>query len=121
MVAPKLLLSAIRRSEAAVCLCLLAFILFGCASLFSSGASAQVSDEQYIAIARDTPEVRAFYSKYPGVQPSVDRGGRLAVDFRAGPRLRVFIEKGRATDILLECPAGTIRTGDIISAIRQCG
>lgn len=46
--------------------------------------SASVTDRQLIDIASQIPEVREFYSQHASVQPSVDRSGRLAVDFRGG-------------------------------------
>jgi hypothetical protein len=89
--------------------------------LFGSGANPQVSDAEYVAIARSTPQAQAFYAKYAGVEAQVDRSARLAVDFRAsGARLRVFIENDRASDAFVECPSGSVRTGDVAAAIRAC-
>jgi hypothetical protein len=96
---------------------LLAITIGGC----GSGASPQISDTQYIAIARGAPEAQAFYTKYGRAQESVDRSGRLAVDFRAtGARLRIFIEKERVTESFVECPLGSIRPGDVVASIRAC-
>ena len=101
----------------AICLTTL---LIGCA-LSDSDANARPSDAEYVAIARSAQQAQAFYAKYTGVQESVDRSGRLAVDFRAGgARLRVFIENGRVSDAFVECPAGAMRTGDVVAAIRAC-
>ena len=100
-------------------ICLVA-LLAGC-GIFGSGATPRVSDAEYIAIARSSPPAQAFYAKYTGVEAQVDRSGRLAVDFRAaGARLRVFIEDDRAADAFVECPLGTVRTGDVVAAIRAC-
>ena len=96
---------------------LLAITVGGC----GSGASPQVSDAQYIAIARGAPEAQAFYSRYGSVQESVDRSGRLAVDFRAtAARLRIFIEEERVTESFVECPLGSIRPGDVVASVRAC-
>ncbi len=64
-----------------------------------------VSDEEYVSIARVNQDAQAFLEKYPHAETSVDRSGRLAVDFRVskrpvtsanqlweGIRLRVFID-----------------------------
>jgi len=100
-------------------ICLVA-LLAGC-GIFGSGANPRVSDAEYIAIARSSPPAQAFYARYAGVEAQVDRSGRLAVDFRAaGARLRVFIENDRVIDAFVECPHGTMRTGDVIVAIRAC-
>jgi hypothetical protein len=95
-------------------------LLTGC-GIFGSGANPRVSDAEYIAIARSSPPAQAFYAKYTGVEAQVDRSGRLAVDFRtAEARLRVFIENDRAAATFVECPVGTVRTGDVVAAIRAC-
>ena len=92
----------------------------GC-GLFGSGANPRVSDAEYIAIAGRAPAAQAFYAKYGAAEESVDRSGRLAVDLRsAGARLRLFIENDRVIDAFVECPPGTLRTGDVIAAIRAC-
>jgi hypothetical protein len=96
-------------------------MLMTACGLFGSGANPRVSDAEYVTIAQSTPQARAFYAKYSGVQEQVDRSGKLAVDFRAGAaRLRIFIENDRVTDAFVECPLGTIRTGDVVAAIRDC-
>ena len=94
--------------------------LTGC-GVFGSEANARMTDAQYIAIARSAPPAQAFYARYGAADASVDRSGRLAVDFRtSGSRLRVFIENDRVADAFVECPPGTLRTGDVIAAIRAC-
>jgi len=96
---------------------LLSITIGGC----GSDTSPRGSDAQYIAIARGAPEAQAFYTKYGSAQESVDRSGRLAVDFRAtGVRLRIFIEKERVTESFVECPLGSIRPGDVVASIRAC-
>jgi hypothetical protein len=95
-----------------------ATLLIAC-SVFGSGS--QRSDADYIAIARSGLPAQAFYAKFAGVDAQVDRSGRLAVDFRTtGARLRVFIDSDRASDSFVECPLGTVRTGDAVAAIRAC-
>lgn len=79
---------------------------------------AGVSDEEYIRIAGETEEARAFLEQFPEAEILVDRSSRLAVDFRysqvvpvttedawEGIRLRVFIdpESKRAEDIFIQC------------------
>jgi hypothetical protein len=95
-------------------------VLIGC-GLFGSGANPGLTDAEYLAIARGAPPAQAFSARYGATDESVDRSGRLAVDFRAGgARLRVFIENDRAIDAFVECPPGTIRTGDVVAAVRAC-
>lgn len=85
-------------------------------------ASATMADAQLAEIARNTPEGREFYTKFPGAQATVDRSGRLAVDLRSGSaRLRFFVVNGSAVEPFLDCPVGTIRTTDVLLAIRACG
>ena len=80
-----------------------------------------MSDADYIALARTAPPAEAFYAKFADVQAQVDRSGRLAVDFRgSGARLRIFIENDEVADAFAECPIGTVRTGDVVAAIRAC-
>jgi len=99
----------------------LATLLTGCRAFGGSGADPNESDAGYIGIARNAPQVQAFYARYGGAAESVDRSGRLAVDFRASTaRLRVFIENSRVVDAFVECPIGTVRTGDVVAAIRAC-
>ena len=46
---------------------------------------------------------------------------RLAVDLRGGPaRLRQFLVNGVAVEPFLDCPGGTMRTRDVVVAIRAC-
>ena len=67
----------------------LATLLTGCRAFGGSGADPNESDAGYIGIARNAPQVQAFYARYGGAAESVDRSGRLAVDFRASTaRLR---------------------------------
>ena len=85
-----------------------------------------LADSEYVAIARATPEGREFALKYGDGLAAVDHSGRLAVDLhasRAGQpvRLRVFIEENRAASSFFECPQGTVRTTDVVGAIRGCG
>lgn len=89
--------------------------------VFGSGANPHRSDAEYMAIARGAPAAQAFQARYGGADESVDRSGRLAVDFRSpGARLRIFIENDRPIDAFVECPLGSVRTGDVIAAIRAC-
>ena len=77
-----------------------------------------VSDEEYIHIAGETEEARAFLDQFPEAEILVDRSSKLAVDFRfdkvlpvtteqpwEGIRLRVFIntETKRAEDTIIQC------------------
>jgi hypothetical protein len=84
---------------------LLLIIANACSRFPSQYYNDGVSDDEYIRIASETGEARAFMSKYPSAEVYVDRDGRLAVDFRfnkvipfsteqtwEGIRLRVFID-----------------------------
>jgi hypothetical protein len=77
-----------------------------------------VSDEDYIRIAAETEEARAFLDQFPEAEILVDRSSKLAVDLRfdkvlpatteqpwEGIRLRVFIdpETKRAEDTFIQC------------------
>lgn len=77
-----------------------------------------VSDEEYIRIAGETEEARAFLDRFLEAKALVDRSSKLAVDFRVdkvlpaiteqsweGIRLRVFIdpETKRAEGAFIQC------------------
>lgn len=88
----------------------------------SPDTSHVMTEAQLVEIARNTPEGREFYMKFPAAVASVDRSGRLAVDFRgSSARLRLFIVNGAAAEPFLDCPPGTVHTRDVVSAIRGCG
>lgn len=78
-----------------------------------------VLDEEYIKIAKLTPEAQKFLLKYSEASINVDRSGRLAVDFRTDKRidkssqirveeylrLRIFInpKTNRPAEKFIEC------------------
>ena len=62
------------------------------ASWWNDPAAATKDDEHYIAIARSIPEVFRHPDGDEGITATVERSGRLAVDFHfPGERVRVFI------------------------------
>lgn len=78
----------------------------------------RVSDQEYIRIASEIMEARAFLDQFPEAETLVGHSSRLAVDFRfdkvlpatteqtwEGIRLRVFInqETNLAEDAFIEC------------------
>jgi hypothetical protein len=86
-------------------LLIVTLIATSCASMPKNYFDNGVSDEEYISVARNTEESRAFLVKYPQAEVIVDRSSQLAVDFRInkhpvtsttqnweGIRLRVFID-----------------------------
>jgi hypothetical protein len=114
-----------RRSSAAVVVAVSAIVL-ACAILVQGSALAPAasasSDEQLIAVARDTDEAREFERNNPTPPlATVDRSGRVAVDLRSGPqaRLRVFIVAGPRVDgFLLECPGRPIATTNVMQVLQ---
>jgi len=71
-----------------------------------------ISDEEYIAIARQTLEAQTFLEKYPNATIFVDRSGALAVDYRVDNtvknrylRLRIFIDwrTNQPSDKFIDC------------------
>jgi hypothetical protein len=93
-------------------------IVTSCASMPQSYFDNGVSDEEYISVARNTEEARAFLAKYTQAEVIVDRSSKLAVDFRMskhpvtsatqiweGIRLRVFIDPKtkRPAETFLQC------------------
>ncbi len=87
-------------------------------------ALGNASDEEYVSIARTNREAQALLSKFPQAETSVDREGRLAVDFRVpkpfgneaaerweGLRLRVFIDPktNQATESFIDCNTKIVR------------
>jgi hypothetical protein len=89
-----------------------------CASVPRQYYDNGVSDEEYVSIARNTPDAQAFVAKYPQAEVLVDRSGKLAVDFRMtkhpmtstaqtweGIRLRVFIDPktNQPAETFLQC------------------
>jgi hypothetical protein len=89
-----------------------------CASVPQQYYDNEVSDEEYVSIARNTQEAQAFLAKYPQAEVLVDRSGKLAVDFRMtkhpvtstaqtweGIRLRVFIDPrtNQPAETFLQC------------------
>ena len=81
---------------------------------------ASASDEQLVTLARGTAEAQAFLARYPGAATSVDRSGRVAVDFCGGDpgiRLRVFIQDvPKAGGSFLECPRAQVIQEDVAAA-----
>jgi len=63
-------------------LALLVLIIAACASTSGQFYDTGISDEEYIAIAGQTEEARAFLTRYPQAEIYVDRSGALAVDYR---------------------------------------
>jgi len=88
-------------------------------------STAAMADAQLIALATNTPEAQAFFTHYPNAAPSVDRSGRVAVDFRAnggtpGVRLRVFINDDAKVDgSFLECSVGQLIQEHVAEAARK--
>lgn len=87
-------------------------------------APGNASDEEYVSIARTNRDAQALLDKFPQAETSVDREGRLAVDFRVsqpamnkaaerweGIRLRVFIDPktNQATESFIDCNAKIVR------------
>ena len=77
-----------------------------------------ISDEEYIAIARQTLEAQKFLEKYPNATIYVDRSGALAVDYRVTNniknrhlRLRIFInwKTNQPSDKFIDCSGTYIR------------
>jgi len=71
-----------------------------------------ISDEEYIAITRQTLEAQTFLEKYPNATIFVDRSGALAVDYRVDNtvknrylRLRIFIDwrTNQPSDKFIDC------------------
>jgi hypothetical protein len=90
-------------------------------SVLAPGAASS-SDEQLIAMAKDTDEAREF-ERNNSTPPlaTVDRSGRVAVDLRSGTqaRLRVFIGAGpRVEGFLLECPGRPIATTNVMQLLQ---
>jgi hypothetical protein len=79
-----------------------------------------VSDTVLVATAEESAEARAFLRRYPQATATVDRSGRVAVDFRAGSaRLRVFLDSGpRVSGAVLECPDRPPIDTDVVEAAR---
>ncbi len=79
-----------------------------------------VPDAELLAIAEESPEARAFVYRYPIASSTVDRSGRAAVDYRAGPaRLRLFFGEGpRVTGALLDCPGRAPVETNVVDAAR---
>lgn len=76
---------------AGLILLLVGALAFG-ASWWNDPAAATKDDEHYIAIARSVPEVFRHPDADEGSTATVDRSGRLAVDFHfPSERVRVFI------------------------------
>lgn len=82
------------------------------------------SDEEYVSIARTNRDAQALLDRFPQAETSVDREGRLAVDFRVakprdneaaqrweGIRLRVFIDPktNQATESFIDCNTKIVR------------
>lgn len=64
----------------------------GISSWWNDPAAATKDDEYYISIARSIPEVFRHPDADEGITATVDRSGRLAVDFYfPKERVRVFI------------------------------
>ena len=90
---------------------------------------AALSDSELVRSADSTPEAQAFHDRYRDAVLTIDRSGRVAVDYRsatagAGVRLRLFIEPGPAVrEGFLECTRGALITSNIAGAIRSnaCG
>ncbi|MHB0924014.1 MAG: hypothetical protein ACYC3H_08635 [Bellilinea sp.] len=98
-----------------------------------------ISDEEYIRVASETEEAKAFLERFPSAEVLVDRSGELAVDYRItqvqpatteqsweGVRLRVFIdpESKRAEDTIIQCSdqSGTnFVEEDLIEYLEQYG
>jgi len=91
----------------------------------TAGSLEAVPDRQLLAVAQLTPEAQAFSARYPDATASIDRSGRVAVDFRSptggsGVRLRVFIEgPDRAGGSFFECPGAQLTQKDVADAIRR--
>ena len=82
-----------------------------------------VSDAELIAAASESAEAQAFERRYPQARTTVDRSGRVAVEFRTeSARLRVFVERGpRVVRAVLECPdRPPIQTGVVAAARAGC-
>lgn len=76
---------------AGLILLLVGGLAFG-ASWWNDPAAATKDDDHYIAIARSIPEVFRHPDGDKGITATVDRSGRLAVDFHfPSERVRVFI------------------------------
>lgn len=90
---------------------------------------AALSDPELLSSADATPEAQAFRGRYHDAATTIDRSGRVAVDYRsagpgAGVRLRLFIEPGPVVrEGFLECTHGALITSNIAGAIRSnaCG
>lgn len=82
-------------------ICSLIIILLCSACTQNIPNAQEISDAEFVKIAKKTTEARLFIKMYPEAETEVDRSGRLAVDFRYDPdplelgeyiRLRVFID-----------------------------
>ena len=84
-----------------------------------------ISDEEYIKIAKSTLEAQKFLEKYPEAIVEVDRSGKLAVDFRVDMRpiietdsslkwirLRVFIipKNNMPSEKFIDCNGKVIKS-----------
>lgn len=101
-----------------------ALTLSACTTLGGTPQSvASASDEQLVTLARGTTEAQAFLARFPGAATSVDRSGRVGVDFRGGDpgiRLRVFIVDGpKAGGSFLECPRAQLIQENVADAVRR--
>jgi hypothetical protein len=107
---------------------LLAGALYLKNSIFLEQHGAQLTDSEYIASAKNTPETKSFLGRYPQASIEVDRSGKLVVDFRAGApidpdthyiRLRVFIDprSNQPTDKFIDC-SGQLVEANLIEYLR---
>jgi hypothetical protein len=84
----------------------IALLAIGIAVALLAAQDVDATDGELITTAEASAEAQAFLRRYPSASTSVDRSGRIAVDFRTPvARLRVFIEAGpRVAGALLDCP-----------------